>query len=345
VARPASKMNKGYYPTPKHLVPLIAKYLEPPENPENARLLDPCCGKGEALDILGRALGFERSRLFGNELDERRFLEAEKRFTTVCGDALFELQATQRAFGLLYENPPYDFEGDGDGRTEFRFLQAHYRFLCNGGVLVYIVPEKTLHRKEVAKALPNLFKRIRVLRFPEKDYASFGQVVLLGKKSRGVCRTEQANYISQLQNPVTLGDELDLVYEVPESAVKSFKFFSLNLTGEQIKAMAGSEAVRRLVDMGLARPVDREVKCLMTLREGHLALLLASGMMDGAYRDPETGNVIVISGMVVRETTTKTEHHEDKTIEKVLHRPNASIQALDLDASLREGEIVTLNFQ
>ena len=257
MARPASQMKKGYYPTPEHLVPLIAKYLKLLENPKNARLLDPCCGKGEALAILGKTLGLERNQLFGNELDEQRFLEAEKKFTTVCGDALFELQATQRAFGLLYENPPYDFEGDGEGRTEFRFLQAHYKLISNGGVLVYIVPEKTLHRKEIITALPNLFKRIRILRFPENDYAAFGQVVLLGKKSRGVCKSEQANYISQLQNPFTLGDELDLVYEVPESVVKSFKFFSLNLTRDQIKAMSGSEAVRRLVDMGLAKPVDR----------------------------------------------------------------------------------------
>lgn len=42
-----AQAQKGYYKTPTHLLPVISRYVSC-SDPENARVLDPCAGEGEA---------------------------------------------------------------------------------------------------------------------------------------------------------------------------------------------------------------------------------------------------------------------------------------------------------
>ena len=64
-----SQSKMGYYPTPAHLIPLIAQNLHAPD-PGNCRILDPCAGTGETLSLLGSQLGI--TGLYANELDAER---------------------------------------------------------------------------------------------------------------------------------------------------------------------------------------------------------------------------------------------------------------------------------
>ena len=69
-----AQAQKGYYKTPTHLLPVISRYVSC-SDPENARVLDPCAGEGEAIEHLGLGLGLSTSRIYANELDEPRALE------------------------------------------------------------------------------------------------------------------------------------------------------------------------------------------------------------------------------------------------------------------------------
>lgn len=100
-----SQSKMGYYPTPAHLVPLIAQYLHA-QDPGNCRILDPCAGTGAALADLGAQLGIPG--LYANELDSERAEECrEAGLYVAVGDALEELKATDRSFSALFLNPPY----------------------------------------------------------------------------------------------------------------------------------------------------------------------------------------------------------------------------------------------
>ena len=124
-----AQAQKGYYKTPTHLLPVISRYVSC-SDPENARVLDPCAGEGEAIEHLGLGLGLSTSRIYANELDEPRALACEKRgLVSLCGDAVHELDAPLGGFQLVFLNPPYDEEADGSGRTERKFLST-IRF-CN----------------------------------------------------------------------------------------------------------------------------------------------------------------------------------------------------------------------
>ncbi|MBU1248738.1 MAG: class I SAM-dependent methyltransferase [Proteobacteria bacterium] len=348
MAQLAAKAKKGYYKTPVHLISKIAKHLRVLE-PEATRALDPCCGTGEALALLGDALGLQRSMCYGNELDEERFNEiAQFGINACCGDGVFELQSTKRAYSVLYLNPPYDDEGDGEGRTEFKFLQATAGYLQTDGILIYIIPEKVLKKPRVSEALPVWFKDMKVFRFPDEDYQAFGQVVFIGRRFSGKSKAAVQEYLLNLAYPLALDIEVEHPFIVPASPdIKNFHFHSSYLAQEEITSIAVSAFAQREMEIGLVKKGVGCVRTLMPLRSGHTALMLASGVMDGVYRDPGSGSLLVLVGETRREKEEKpTEHREDGTvIERVVHRHVPHIRALDLTASALEGEMVMVEYK
>jgi hypothetical protein len=153
MARIASQAKMGYYPTPPAIVSHIKKGLSLP-SPGPFRFLDTCCGEGEALNLLAAGFG-PIVETYGIELDETRLKKSsEKLHHMVWGDALTELRVTLKAFSLLWLNPPYDYDSDGGGRLEARFLEAHLKYLMPKGWLVFIIPFLAL--KSVKEALAKL---------------------------------------------------------------------------------------------------------------------------------------------------------------------------------------------
>ncbi len=76
MARLESQARLGVYPTPDHLLPVIASYISPATVP--ATFLDPCCGEGEALHLMGLMLA---GKTYGVELDKERGTQAKMQLT------------------------------------------------------------------------------------------------------------------------------------------------------------------------------------------------------------------------------------------------------------------------
>ena len=95
--RLAAQAKGGFYPTPPRVTDLIAELIQPPagyaRNDETLRLLDPCCGEGEALEGLAESTEASRTPLevetFGVELHSERAEEAKYRLDHVLGTDLF----------------------------------------------------------------------------------------------------------------------------------------------------------------------------------------------------------------------------------------------------------------
>jgi hypothetical protein len=84
-----------------------------------------------------------------------------------------------RGVSLLYLNPPYDLDPI-HGRLEQRFLVRFLGTLATSGVLVFVVPYSAL--KASAETLSREFESLRCFRFPDPDWDSYKQVVLIGVK-------------------------------------------------------------------------------------------------------------------------------------------------------------------
>ena len=177
--RLAAQAKGGYYPTPERVVDLIAELIHTPSSYHNRgretiRILDPCCGGGDALQRLAEGLDRPNAlpiETYGVELHQDRAEEAEKRLYRTLASDLFQTSIANGAFGLLLLNPPYDYDSE-DKRTEHAFLTHCTRYLAESGLLVFIVPRlwRTVKYEEVyLKAYTNVLEAQRGL----EDYFRF----------------------------------------------------------------------------------------------------------------------------------------------------------------------------
>ena len=149
--RLAAQSKGGYYPTPDRVVDMIAGLIDTPYghhnyNRETLRILDPCCGGGDAVAQLAEELRHRGSlpvETYGVELHRDRAQEAEKRLDRALAADLFATSIANGTFGLAYVNPPYDWDQE-DKRVEHAFLTHCTRYLAEGGLLVFIVPRQRL---------------------------------------------------------------------------------------------------------------------------------------------------------------------------------------------------------
>ena len=306
MARLGSQAKAGFYPTPDTVCELLkAKIMFDIE--KGARLLDPCCGKGKTLSRL--ADGVPNLTTYGIELDHQRAHAARARLTKVLwGDALTEIQVSPNSFGLLYLNPPYD-TGISDGaksqRLEVQFLRRYYGTLQKGGYLILVIPYYIL--KYCATILARHFKAPVIIGFPEDEFQAFKQCIVVGK--REMATKEQADvtqdYLKELaaMEPERFLDavnRLDLIAEnafcvpAPINSLKTFKAWNIDpLEAIPLVRKAG---ILKNVLTELTPKRSNEIRPLTPLENGHLALMLAGGYMNGAIE--KDGRQLVIKGVV-----------------------------------------------
>ena len=183
--RLAAQAKGGYYPTPDRVVDLIADLIHTPSGNyyrerETVRILDPCCGAGDALQRLAERLDRPNSmpiETYGVELHRDRADEAERRLHRTLASDLFQTSIANGAFGLLLLNPPYDWDSE-DKRVEHAFLTQTTRYLAESGLLVFIVPRQRLSYS--ARYLSTHYGRLQCWAFPDPEREVFDQVVLFG---------------------------------------------------------------------------------------------------------------------------------------------------------------------
>ena len=131
--RLAAQAKGGFYPTPDRVVDMIADLISTPtgyyyHNRETLRVLDPCCGVGDAVDRLAKRLHGASAipvETYGVELHNDRAEDAARRLHRTLAADLFRTSIANGAFSVLYLNPPYDFDSE-DRRTEHAFLTLHH---------------------------------------------------------------------------------------------------------------------------------------------------------------------------------------------------------------------------
>lgn len=324
----------------------VANYMRVLE-PAKTKLFDPCCRTGQELSDLGDAMGVDRRQLFGNEKKEHRFKHTESlEINAVCGDFAFELTSNLGAFSLMHMRAPFDDTWSLDGKNEMQQLNQAVRFLTRYGVLLYVAPKKALVKPEFAEFMPLLLKFIKVFSLPAGPENPEDLHIVVGMKDRGQDAEEEASYYKQLTSPTVLGEEIENQFIVPAAPdYGNFHFYSKNLTKTHFETLKARPALQGRLEYGLIERVERKVHSLMPLRAGHMALMLSSGMMDGAYKDPESGNLIVVSGKTFSKVDTQEWEEEDHEVRVKITRPSGRIQALDMDVTKQEGELQLVTYE
>ena len=328
--RLAGQIKMGFYPTPSVLIPRIKSFLRFPMRGK-ASVLDPCCGEGEAL----RDLVTDNNAVsYGIELDRARASGAKHNLDHVITGDYRQTRISNQSFSLILNNPPFDYDTSSD-RKEFIFLRDTVKYLQAKGILVYIIPQHRLGRK-IAKILSLRFEQIRIFRFPDPEYQSFKQIVVFAVK-----KDTPKEDIAIYQGLLTVANqdlpELPLcseaIYEVPESkAISVFKSTIIDLVELQ-KSLGKSSVWSRLNNITSTHANQIAKKPPLPLRTGHLALVLASGYLDGEVGEGE--NLHIVKGRVFKEIKENTKTSDKEVVHKKTDVIRISIKTLQPNGEIK----------
>ena len=328
--RLAGIAKAGWYPSPPAVVERVARMIVSRERHGVSRLLDPCCGEGAALAQLAERLRLDGASVetYGVELHRERHEEAKAVLDrTLCSDT-FQVTMANAAFDLLWLNPPYDYD-DELLRQEHKFLLHCTRYLAPGGLLVFIVPQGRLEVS--SRYLASHYHRLRCWRFPDPEFATYRQAVLLGvKKAEPSPDREAEEQVKgwSVRDLPPLPDDPDASYALTAGKPGPVLFQTRSLDYD----LAVEEARRN----GLwASPLlhDRlwpkdaaNARPLMPLRKGHLAMLIAAGFLNNLCLEAN-GSRVLVKGRTYKEYVL-TESTDDAEVHREVLR--TSVVALDL---------------
>ncbi len=336
--RLAAQAKGGFYPTPPRVTDLIAELIQPPagyaRSDEILRILDPCCGEGEALEGLAGALRKPHAadvETFGVELHSERAEEAKHRLDRVLGTDLFATSIANGAFGLLYLNPPYDWDSGEEKRVEHAFLTHCTRYLAEDGLLVLVVPRQRLAVS--ARYLASHFSRIDCWAFPQPEREAYDQVVLLGYRKAEVfldAYAEERIHQWAAGEAPELGPRRYPLYVAPATPAGDVLFATRTVdpvAAAEEARHSGLWASTAVTDL-LWPAQDQRTRPLMPLRRGHLAMLVAAGFLDNLQLEAGDSRILVkgrtSKEMVLAERT--------PTKETFRERLRTTVVALDLDS-------------
>ncbi len=285
MARAESKMIMGYLPIePKHHAAILS--LVAPATPA-VKLLDPFAGEGAFLDAAAKRWNITP---YANELDGERAAACITRFgaTQAVRCDVERLVASNNAFGAAWLNPPYDHDAGASGskRVEFRYLRHAWKWVQDGGMALWCIYRQHI-TSEAAAFLAKHSTRVDVWALPGKHLDTYDQMVVAAIK--GVPLNPTALYeqiISDRDRPQLLTVQAEPLYHLPTPrAIQRFVFApdmldetaGLKLIEEQGAWKTGG--FQALLEVP-APPT--EIEPVVAPRPGHLALVLAAGVADGA---------------------------------------------------------------
>ncbi len=342
--RLAAQAKGGYYPTPQRVVDLIADLIRTPpgryhRDMETLRILDPCCGAGDALQRLAEGLDRPNTiaiKTYGVELHRDRAEDAARHLDRTLASDLFATSIANGAFGLLFLNPPYDWDSE-DKRVEHAFLTHCTRYLAEKGLLVFIVPRQRLAVS--ARYLSTHYERMRCWAFPAPEREAFDQVALFGCRKKDPVPDASAESMV-LEWSYGEPEPLDS-YTYPEYTPATTPSGDILFTTRTVDPVAAAVEARRSglwaskeVTDTLWPVKDSRTRPLMPLRRGHLAMLVAAGFLDNLVLEAE-GRRILVKGRTSKEM----ELVEDSP-EKEVHRERLITTVVALD--LHGGEITDI---
>lgn len=335
MSRLESTACAGYYPTPPRVVAAIAKHLrrDVSNSRRVVRLLDPCAGTGEAAAAIAQAVGAET---FGIEINDERAQAARTRLGHVLTGSAFSARLANGAFSCLWLNAPYDYDEE-KRRLEHAFLTSMTRALCPGGVLVFLIPQRRLAVS--ARYLASHYGGFLAYRFPDPEYAAFRQIVLFAIRKAQPTLDPPAQASLESWSGCDLAPLPDAParppFIPPDLPAGEILFASLFFDPPQAAAEARRRGVwvqPQLVEQ-LWPPDERPVQPLMPLRKGHLALLIAAGMLNNVVLS-EGGQRVLVKGRTHKELVPVESADEETEIEREVLR--TSVTVLDLTTGVLE---------
>lgn len=274
--RLAAQVKGGYYPAPESAVALVASLLQAPAGQPFA-MLDPCAGEGAAIRQLGELLGCPPKLRYAIELDDHRAdaVRAALPEGHVLAPAdFFGCRASWNSFPFIWLNPPFD-EAYGGRRVEDQFLRTATDWLIPGGIMALVCPEDVIDDYSNARRhFATYYENATIMPFPE-DHRRFDEVIVLGHKRRRATGNRNGSTGSPSWEAVATPPGFR--YQIPPGIGPKL-FQKTEPTEAELQRMLATSPLRSHMKSPPQRALPSPP---LPLGTGHIALLLASGHLDG----------------------------------------------------------------
>lgn len=328
--RLVAQMRGGFYPAPPEAVAFTATFLSPPSGPFT--MLDPCAGEGAAILQLGELLGCPQDQTFVIELDDSRaekLLGALPNAHVLAPASFFGCRASSNSFSCIWLNPPFDDVMGGGHRVEERFLVGATQWLMTDGVMALVCPEYVADEySDVRHHFMANYQSCKVVPFPAA-HRRFNEVIVFGQK-RAKPIVEHLPSWRSVQAPE------GHVYRIPAGyGPKTFR--KIEPTEGELQELLATSPLRRHLSAVPSVPLPAPP---LALGIGHVALLLASGHLDGLVH-PDGQPPHVVRGasrkteFVADVTETENDDGSSTTKTTLSERIELIIRTVDLTGEIR----------
>ncbi|MBU0491046.1 MAG: class I SAM-dependent methyltransferase, partial [Chloroflexi bacterium] len=301
----------GFVATPPAHFRRIAAQVAPGDGA--SWLLDPCAGRG----AVGRALAHRwHLQVAMVEINQERGRWVRRRADhAVIADAL-ATECGHGQFVAVMSNPPYDRD-DQHTRLEWRFLQRFRDALCPEGLLVYIIPGyRMLQDSAIIPHLAQFYHDLRLFTLPAPN--PYQQVILYARR-RASRDTQSRAAVDWLKTTLQCGPPLlpDVCadpYILPARPRDRVHLRGQELDVEQVR-LDGLASGLTLDDL-FQGPAELNTRVVMPLKKGHLASIMAAGLLDNARVGDD-----VIRGSVRQDEVEEPVEDEAVTITRTVYYP------------------------
>lgn len=284
MARLAAQARGGFYPIPPEALAHALQYLRPVST---TPIIDPCAGQGAALKQIAGHLGTPPDLIYAIELDEARaaaVADALPLGANILAPASFQGCAISNgSFGFAYVNPPFDDEIGGGRRVETAFLMRATMLLAPGGVLFFVCPHTVAQKVEVRSHFHTWYDEIAMFPFPE-EHRPYDEVVVAAVRRPKPTKMDESLKFRVWKYTADIG----LYY--PPVVSPPTKWEKVDFTDAELSRALMNSPLRQHL-----RPPAELPKATppLPLNTGHIALLLASGTLDGVvHPDGEEPHVV-----------------------------------------------------
>ena len=230
------------------------------------------------------------------------------------------LVASNNAFGILWANPPYDHDkaAKGSKRIEFAYLRHAWKWAQEGALVLWCVYNQHI-TEEAAAFLAKHSRSVDVWALPGKHQGEYDQVIVAAIKGEQPEPGALYQYILAAKaapRPLTVQSEP--VYKAPPPRpIQRFVFAPDMIDAEQgLRLIEAQGAWKTNGFQALLQPPlpPTQIEPVVAPRPGHLALVLAAGVADGAVIDTDEYGRVALRG--------KTTHVEQVARVEVESNPN-----------------------
>lgn len=300
MARIQSDLKLGFYPTSIATLQAIAQKIKFQNDGDKIKILDPCCGEGEALNFLG---SFFKAETYGVEMDENRARVAIDCVDFLIRDSAFRVTKSSKAFELLFLNPPYGncFIDDNEERLEVEFVKSFAHCVAINGYLFLVIGKNLFKDSKSLKIADTLLKYnfcIEYVFYDEDnpDYQNFGQYFIVLKRHTPKSKPLKEGRIEAMNKAKAFLEEMsftkaielkniaEIVLATKSAKISSFIFRGYeNISDWQIASVllrnqdkiqtALADALNKNIEIGVTKSIESP-------NDGQAIILLMSGLVD-----------------------------------------------------------------